>query len=169
MDPANFLQGMTRETTIRRDAEGRWFYDGELLEHPNLTRAFDRWLSRADDGRYCLKNDINWAYITLEGAPLFVRNVHAVGGRPMLALSNDTSVPLALETLRSGPEGALYCDVPGDVASTKAGTLVARFDRHAASQLEPWLGEDGTGVYIEVQGQRVRPAVVSDPLKQEKS
>lgn len=160
MDPANFLQGMTRETSIRRDAEGRWFYDGEPLEHPNLTRAFDRWVSRAEDGRYCLKNDINWAYIALEGAPLFVRNVHDVGGRPMLALSNDTSVPLALETLRSGPEGALYCDVK----SGEAGLLVARFERHAASQLEPWLGEDGAGVYIEVQGQRVRPAVVSDPL-----
>jgi hypothetical protein len=164
MDPANFLQGMTRETTIRRDAEGRWFYDGEPLEHPNLTRAFDRWVSRAEDGRYCLKNDINWAYIALEGAPLFVRNVHAAAGRPMLALSNDTSVPLALETLRSGPEGALYCNVPAG----EAGTLVARFERHAASQLEPWLGEDGAGVYLEVAGQRVRPAVVSDPLVTER-
>jgi len=158
MDPASFLQGMTRETSIRRDAEGTWFFDGEPLDHPNLTRAFDRWIERAEDGRYCLKNDINWAYFTLEGAPYFVERVRAdAQNAPVLELSNGAEAPLAVDTLRTGPEGALYCDVPGG--------MVAKFRRHAMTQLEPWLSEDDKGAYLELQGKRVRPEVASDPLR----
>ncbi len=157
MDPAQFLEGRSRETTIRRDALGRWFHDGEPLEHEGLTRAFDRWVELADDGRYCLKNDINWAYITLEGPPYFVRSLQIEpNGEVLLALSNDTQERLRPETLRAGADGALYCDV---------GTgLTARFDRHAAAQLEPLLGEDELGIYVNVAGQHARPRVVADPL-----
>lgn len=152
------LQGFSRETTIRRDAQGRWFHDDQPLEHEGLTRAFDRWIERAEDGRYCLKNDINWAYVTLEGPPYFVRSVAiGPGGQVELALSNDRREPLRPQTLRLGEDGALYCDV-GD------GTLPARFDRHATSQLEALIGEDERGVFVEVAGARVRPQVVSDPL-----
>jgi hypothetical protein len=160
MEPSAFLKGMTRETTIRRDADGVWYYDGEPLDHPNLTRAFDRWIERApdDDGRYCLKNDINWAYFTLEGAPYFVERVQqGADGQPVIQLSNDQELPLPVESLRLGPEGALYCDVPGG--------MVAKFRRHAMAQLEPWLAEDDSGAYLELKGERVRPEVVSDPLQ----
>jgi hypothetical protein len=157
MEPGQLLEGRSRETTIVRDAQGRWFHDGQPLEHPNLTRAFDRWIERAEDGRYCLKNDINWAYFTLQGPPFFVRSVQIDDGRVTLLLSNDKHEPLRQETLRTGVDGALYCDV-GD------GSMVARFDRHAAAQLETVLGEDEQGVYLELAGQRVRPKVASDPL-----
>jgi len=158
MDPGQLLQGLSRETTIRRDAQGRWFHDGQALEHVGLTRAFDRWVERAADGRYCLKNDINWAYITLEGAPYFVRSLQiSPAGQVTLVLSNDAAEPLRPETLRIGEDGAIYCDV-GE------GRLPARFDRHAATQLEPLVGEDERGVYVEVAGHRVRPSVVHDPL-----
>jgi hypothetical protein len=157
-DPNQLLQGRTRETSIARDGQGRWFQDGLPLEHPNLTRAFDRWVARADDGRYCLKNDINWAYFKLEGPPFFVRAASIGADGVTLLLSNDERERLRPETLRSGPDGALYCDV-GD------GTLVARFDRNAAAQLEALIDEDAQGVYLDIAGQRVRPAVVSDPLQ----
>ena len=158
MDPAQFLTGRTRETNIRRDALGRWFADGEPLEHPNLTRAFDRWLDRAEDGRYCLRNDINWAYVTIEGPPLFVRSLHIEPvGTVTLTLSDDRTEPLKPETLRQGPDGALYCD-------TRDGTWTARFERHAAQQLEPVLREDDQGVYLWLANQRIRPRSVSDPL-----
>jgi uncharacterized protein len=158
MDPGQLLSGFSRETSIRRDDQGRWFHEGQPLEHPSLTRAFDRWIERAEDGRYCLKNDINWAYITLEGPPFFVRAVHiGPAGQVELALSNDAREPLRPETLRMGEDGALYCDVGADA-------LPARFDRHAASQLEPLIGEDPRGVFVEIGGHRVRPQVVADPL-----
>ena len=33
MDPAQFLQGRTRETEIRRDARGRWFNGEDRIDH----------------------------------------------------------------------------------------------------------------------------------------
>lgn len=160
MDPSSFLQGRTRETTIRRDAEGRWFYDGEPLEHPNLTHAFDCWIARAEDGRYCLKNDINWAYFTLEGPPYFVRKarVDETSGQVMLTLSDDRVLPLDARTLREDERGALYCEA-GD-------GMVAGFSRHAMQQLEDLLREDEQGVYLALGQERVRPPRVRDPLAQ---
>ena len=158
MDPSQFLTGATRETTIRRDALGRWSQDGQPLDHPNLIRAFERWIERAEDGRYCLRNDINWAYITIEGPPLFVRTVQLdPSGSILLQLSDDRIEPLNTATLRQGPDGALYCDARG-------GTMPARFDRHAMQQLEPALKEDAGGVYLALGTQQVRPRVVADPL-----
>jgi hypothetical protein len=159
MEPQQFLTGRTRETTIRRDAQGRWFSDGEPLEHANLTRAFDRWLERAEDGRWCLKNDINWAYVAIEGPPLFVRTVRTdePAGALQLTFSDDRSEVLKTETLRQGPDGALYCDA-------RDGSWVARFERHAMQQLEGLLREDDQGVYLSLGNQRIRPRTVSDPL-----
>lgn len=159
IDPALALRGFSRETTLFRDGEGRWFHDGQPLEHSNLVRAFDRWIERAPDGRYCVKNDINWAYITLEGPPFFVRSVTLdAQGQPVLLLSNDRREPLRADSLRIGPDGALYCDVG-------AGDMSARFERHAAMQLEPLIAEDEQGIYVRLDGRRVRPPRVDDPLQ----
>ena len=152
--------GLSRETTIRRTADGKWFQDGEAIDNQKLARAFDRWIELADDGRYCLKNDINWAYFTLEGAPFFVRAVVLPeGSSPApaeLLLSNDKRVALALSTLREGPDGALYCDAyPG---------MPARFDTHAAVQLGALLQEDAAGPYFQQGDERVHPPRVQDPL-----
>jgi hypothetical protein len=157
MDPSQFITGRSRETNLRRDALGRWFDGPDLLEHPKLVRAFDSWLDRAEDGRYCLRNDINWAYVTLEGPPLFVRAVVCEPHRLLLRLSDGREEVLRPETLRQGPEGALYCDA-------RDGRLVARFDRHAMQQLESLLQEDEQGVYLLLGNERIRPQVVSDPL-----
>lgn len=156
MDPSEFLQGRTRETSIYRDAEGRWFQDGEPLEHENLVRSFEGWIERAEDGRYCLKNDINWAYFTLEGAPYFVRRARVEADGVVMELSGGLSEVLDATTLRQGPDGALYCSVRGDLA--------ARFDRHVLTQLEDHVGEDDEGPFLSLNGRKVRPRVVADPL-----
>lgn len=148
--------GLSRETSIERTADGRWFHEGEPIENPKLARAFDRWVTRAEDGRWCLKNEINWAYFKLEGAPYFVRAVRVEGGRAQLLLSTDRWVELDPRSLREGPDNVLYCDVaPGDVA---------RFESHAAVQLGDLLEEDAEGPYFRVGDQRVRPPRVQDPL-----
>ena len=139
-----------------RTADGRWFHDGEPLDNPKLSRAFDRWVTRAEDGRYCLKNDINWAYFKLEGAPFFVRSAQVNDGRAELLLSNDELVTLDPRSLREGPDTALYCDVyPGQTA---------RFDSHAAVQLGELLEEDEQGPFFHVGNERVRPPRVANPL-----
>ena len=157
LDPASVLKGRTRETKIRRDAAGLWFNGEDKITHLLVSRAFDRWLVPAPDGsgRWCLSNDINWAYIELEGPPRFVRSV-SLGDPVTLTLSDGAEVPLDIETLRHGPDDALYCDVPGG--------MVARFDRAAAVSLADLLGEDEQGVFLEVGSSIVRPPHVQNPL-----
>lgn len=161
MDPSSMIAGRTRETKIRRDARGRWFDGSDPIEHPLLTQAFDAWIDRADDGRYCLRNDINWAYVTIEGAPVFVRSLELergpAGARAWLQLSDGRREPLDPSTLREDREGALHCQVRG-------GALAARFDAHAAMQLEPVIHEDAEGTYLALEGRKVRPPMVDDPL-----
>ena len=159
MEPTEFLKGRTRESTIRRDALGRWFHDGEPIEHPLITRAFDRWVSRADDGRYCLKNEVDWAYVAIEGPPLFVRSLRVEAlGRIYLRLSDEQEQELDPSTLRQDQDGALYCDA-------RRGTMAARFDRHAMARLQELIEEDEKGVYLKLGENRVRPPLVADPLR----
>jgi hypothetical protein len=148
--------GLSRETSIVRTADGRWFHDGEPMENPKLCHAFDGWITRAEDGRFCLKNEINWAYFQLEGAPYFVRSVTIVGEGAELSLSGGARVSLDFRTLREGPDGALYCTAfPG---------LAARLDSFAAVQLGELLHEDEDGPYFRVAGAQVRPPRVAQPL-----
>lgn len=157
MDPNDLLAGRTRETRIRRDAKGRWWNGEERVDHPNLVRSFDGWIERAEDGRLCLANDINWAYVEVEGPPYFVRSVRLEGDDALLTLSGDRNERLDPATLRIGPEGALYCDVLG-------GTLAARFDNHAALQLGERLIAEASGEAFSLGGGLHRPPTVEDPL-----
>jgi len=157
MDPAQFLQGRTRETEIRRDARGRWFDGQDPIEHPNLTRSFDSWVDRAEDGRFCLSNSINWAYVEIEGPAYFVKDVEMAADGVSLLLSGDLREQLDPASLRQGPEGALWCVV-------REGRCPARFDNHAVSKMSDSIGEDEDGVYVLIGGEKVRPPEIGDPL-----
>jgi hypothetical protein len=157
MDPAQFLQGRTRETEIRRDASGRWYNGKDRISHPGLTRSFDGWVDRAEDGRFCLSNSINWAYVEIEGPAYFVKDVETSEMGVDLLLSGDLRERLDPTSLRQGPEGALWCAV-------REGRCPARFDNHAMSKLSGQVGEDGDGVYLLIGGERVRPPEHRDPL-----
>ena len=150
-------RGYTRETAIRRDRRGRWFKGEERSEHPGVARSFDGWIERAADGRWCLRNDINWAYVAIEGPPYFVRGVRlAPDALPVLLLSGDHEEPLDPETLRMDAADALWCDVRGG--------LPARFDPHAQQGLAELVDEDEQGVVLRLAGAAVRPPRVDDPM-----
>jgi hypothetical protein len=157
MDPGDFLRGRTRETDIRRDARGRWFKGEDRIDHPNLTRAFDGWIDRAEDGRFCLSNSINWAYVEIEGPAYFVKDVELTNEGIDLVLSGDLREPLEAASLRQDPEGALWCAV-------RQGRCPARFDNHAVSKLSERIGEDDAGVYVLVGSEKVHPPEMDDPL-----
>ena len=157
MDPGQFLQGRTRETHIRRDAGGRWFNGEDPITHPQLTRSFDSWIDRAEDGRFCLSNAINWAYVTIEGPAYFVKDVVPSSQGIELLLSGDRREPLDPGSLRQGPEGALWCTV-------REGRCPARFDTHAVVKMSEWIREDDEGVYVLLAGRKVRPPDEPDPL-----
>lgn len=149
-------RGFTRETAIRRDAQGRWWVGDEPIDHPNVAKSFDGWIERAPDGRFCLANDINWAFVTIEGPPYFVRAIELAGDDVTLVLSGGLRERLDPSTLRLGPDDGLYCDVRG-------GRVPARFDDHATHQLASRLDADDEGPYFRL-GATYRPPVVDDPM-----
>lgn len=148
----------SREAGIRRDARGRWYHQGVPIETAAIERAFDRWIDRAEDGRLILKNEINWVYCEVEGAPIFVRRSALVGERLRLSLSDDREEWLRPETLRQGPDGRLYCQV-------REGRLAAAFEREAMPAFETRLEEDDGGVVLRLEGAAFRPPVVAAPLE----
>jgi hypothetical protein len=124
----------TRESTIRVDAQGTFWHDGQRVTHPGLAEAFARWLDIDDEtGRYVVKNAVNWVFVTVEDAPLIVRSVD---DELVLALSDGSREPLDRATLRVDADDVPYCDVRG-------GRLPARFAPQAAFALFERIGAEG--------------------------
>ncbi|HJZ87061.1 MAG TPA: DUF1285 domain-containing protein [Polyangia bacterium] len=134
----------TRESKIRIDRDGHFWHEGARVEHPGLARAFARWIALdSETGRYILKNDVDWCFVTVDDAPLVVR---ALDAEMRLHLSDDETEPLDPKTLRIDENDVPYCDVRG-------GTLPARFSRAGAfALLERARPAPSGGVLIALPG-----------------
>jgi hypothetical protein len=145
-------EGRSRESTIRLDGEGRFFHDGELVEHPKLAAAMHRWIRRhPDDGRWILSNGYDWTYFTVEDVPYFVLGLRVEPARVVLQLSDGTEEDWAPEESWVGAGDALYTRVKRD---GPAGACQARFSRHAQAQLAPVLVEVDGEPAAEIDGAR---------------
>jgi hypothetical protein len=135
-------EGRSRESTIRLDAQGRFWHDGAVVEHAGLAAALSGWISRhPDDGRYILTNGYDWTYFTVDDAPYTVRSLRLEPERIVLLLSDGTEEPWDPESTREGGEGtggALYATVK---RGARGGPYEAKFTPHAQSSLEPVLVE----------------------------
>lgn len=148
--PASFP--FSPESSLRVDKEGAFWHEGQRFEHAALAEAFARWVSvDPETGRYILKNDISWCYLTVEDAPLVVRGVsEGAGGDLYLTLSDGTTEVLDLATLRVDEDDVPYCDV-------RRGLLPARFLRSAAFALLDRARASGPGSYVLSVGGRDVP------------
>jgi hypothetical protein len=136
-------EGRSRESTIRLDAEGRFWHEGAPVEHAGLAAALHGWIARhPGDGRYILTNGYDWTYFTVDDAPYVVRLVRVEPGRVVLALSDGTEEAWQPEASRIGESGALYATVKRGAAG---GPYEAKFTRHAQSSLGPLLEDGGAG------------------------
>lgn len=128
--------GTSRESTIVLDREGRFWHDGERVDHPALEQALRSWIARhPDDGRHILTNGYDWCYFRVEDAA-FVVDALRVGddGSVTAKLFDGTEEPLDPDSLTIGDRGAVY-------ARVKGGRFDARFSRHAQTQLADILVE----------------------------
>jgi hypothetical protein len=146
-------EGRSRESTIRLDADGRFWHDGRPVEHARLAAGLHAWIGRhPDDGRYVLNNGYDWSYFTVDDAPFQVRAVRAEPERVVLLLSDGSEEAWAPEGTRVGEDGALYAAVKAQV---KGGPFEARFSRHAQTSLAAMLVEDASspsGVAVPIHG-----------------
>jgi uncharacterized protein len=132
-------EGRSRESTIRLDAEGRFWHEGNLVEHAKLAQAMHGWVSRhPDDGRYILTNGYDWTYFTVDDAPYFVRSVRIEPDAVVLELSDGSEEPWDPAATRIGPNEALYARVK---AGSGRAPFEAKFTRFAQAQLGPVLDE----------------------------
>ncbi len=146
-------EGRSRESTIRLDAEGRFWHEGRPVEHAGLSAGLHSWIGRhPDDGRYVLNNGYDWSYFTVEDAPFQVRSLRQEPRRVILGLSDGTEEPWHPEATRVGEDGAIYASVK---AQAKGGPFEARFSRHAQTSLAPLLVEDASspsGFAVRIDG-----------------
>jgi Protein of unknown function (DUF1285) len=141
----------SRESRIRIDADGHLWHDGERVEHPRLARALASWVDFDDEAqRYVLRNSLDWCWITVDLAPLTVRNVRFSGDDPEVELSDDSREALRLDTVRATLDGEVWAYVRG-------GTLLARFDRSAAFALLDRVVQSDDGALSFAFGARTVP------------
>jgi len=140
----------TRESSIRLDTEGRFFHDGEMVEHPGLSHAMHGWITRhPNDARYVLENGWDWCYLTVDDTPFVVRSAHLEGAALDVTLSDGSTEKLAPHALRVAQDGTLRCEVK---ASAKGGPYPARFDRHALVALGEKLTERDGRYFLTLPG-----------------
>jgi uncharacterized protein len=119
--------GLSRETRIRIDREGRFFHEDDLIVHEALWHSLASWVDvDPESGRYILKNNINWAFVTVDDTPLVVKRYFPDDAHVLV--TDGTSEPLDLATLTLDASDVPYCRVRG-------GKLPARFSRQAAYSL----------------------------------
>ena len=132
-------EGRSRESTIRLDAEGRFWHEGALVTHPGLGAALHGWIRRhPDDGRFILTNGYDWTYFAVDDAPFVVRSIRIEPERVILVLSDATEEPWDPLRGRIGDGGAVYAQVKH---ASPGGPYEAKFTRHAQASLEPILVE----------------------------
>jgi hypothetical protein len=142
-------EGRSRESTIRLDAQGRFWHDARLVEHAGLVTALHTWISRhPDDGRYILTNGYDWTYFAVDDAPYSVRAIRIEPERIVLALSDGTAEPWDPGMGRVGIDDALYTLVKGPAPG---GPYDAKFTRHAQISLGPSL-VDGEPLSVRIGG-----------------
>ena len=142
----------TRESSIRIDDEGRFWHDGQLVEHPKLATAMATWISRhPNDGRYILENGYDWCWITVDDAPLSVRSARIDGDAMVATLSDGTDERIDPSTLMVDDGGNVRCKVHHD---KNYGPYDAKFDRHALQALGERLREENGGFVLALDGGR---------------
>jgi hypothetical protein len=141
---------LSRETKIVIDREGRFWNEGSQIVHDALVKSLAGWVDvDPESGRYILKNSVNWAFVTVEDAPLIVRAYDP--GEGTIVTSDGAVEALDVASLRLDEDDVPYCDVRG-------GKLPARFGRTAAYALLERAKVEDDGKRVEVLG-RVVPRV----------
>ena len=135
---------------IRFGKDGRWYADREPITNERIASLFSRHVTRGDDGAFWLIVGDERARIEVEDTPFVVVRVDGDPDRGFrLGLNDETSEPLAADSLRIGEDDVLYCDV-------KDGRYRARFLRPAQVELLSHALAAGDGFALPVGSGRVK-------------
>jgi len=150
MPGAGFYSIHTDELKFASD--GRWYADGEPIEHARLANLFSRHLRRKPSGGYEIWIDAQYhADVRVEDTMFVVVGVDLADDTgATIQLNDGSSEPLAAETLETGADDVLYCRV-------KCASERARFLRSAYNHLAPHIeGIDAESFALRI-GSRLYP------------
>lgn len=140
--PARFLLG----GLLTLKADGRWFFQGEWIEHAGVCQFLQRQMRRTAEGTYWVINGPQRVTVEIEDAPFVVREVYEQDGALWGRISDGSRESLRLESLQAAQDTALYLDVKfGEAGAHEGEGHRARFSREATAQISTWLGEDPAG------------------------
>jgi uncharacterized protein len=124
------LELLRARSGLAIDAEGHFLHRGEPITHARTLEVLWRSLSRREDGGYEVAIGRERARVEVRDAPYAVRGLSgAVGGPPVLHLSDGSTEPLDPATLALGADGVLRCAVKGGHRArfTRAGQVALGF------------------------------------------
>jgi hypothetical protein len=135
------------------DKEGHWFHKGAEMIHREFIRLFYQHMELDAQDRYVINWEGQRCRVDVEDTAFVVRRVSFKDRSPaqnapyILHLSDDTSEPLAPDTLFVGEGNVLYCKV-------KNRSFPARFNRAAYYQLAKHIEQEGDIYYLPLNGRK---------------
>jgi hypothetical protein len=110
------VQETAQQYVIRIDRDGRWFYNGRQIIHPNVLKVFNDGLFLGEDNNHYLSVEDDIARIEVEDTPFVVRKIRPIEEAGTLSgfligLSDETEETLDLETLEINRKNIPYCRV----------------------------------------------------------
>ena len=143
-----------REDQITIDAQGRWWYEGSEIIHPEVLALFRSSLRETEDGAFEIDYRGRQAPVVVEKTPFFIREIKAVeeSGKLLaitLMLDDGSDEELIPESLRLDEDGVLMTKV-------KKGLFSARCLPKAHFRLAALLDEDENGFFLSLGGRIFR-------------
>jgi hypothetical protein len=133
--------------------DGRWYADEEVVENERIARLFSQHVQSDGEGGWVIDIGIDRQPVTVEDTPLVVTAIEGDTETGFRVTTNDgVAGPLDPQTLRTGVDNVLYCDVERG----ERGVMTSRFMRGPYYELAQFVTEiDGVPV-LEIAGKRHR-------------
>lgn len=144
----HLLQRLREQSGLRLDAHGRFWLRDEPIEHARTVEVLHRGLHRAPDGRWATRIGAEWAFLQVDDAAFFAREVAVEEGGLRCTLQTGARELCDPGTLACGEGDALYLRLPGGER--------ARLTRAAQLSLAGLLREHGDGFALALGG-RLQP------------
>jgi len=150
MDPA-IVDRLRRGFPLRMDAAGRFWFEGDALEHPRVVAYFRAHIDATPAGEPIIWVDGKYVHFTCDDAPFRVAHVSLVGAALQLSLDDDRVVPLDPSAVVDEGAAGILTHVPSQHSGS---AIPARFTNHAAVDLSRWLDSDGDHTWIKIGTRR---------------
>ena len=146
------LERLRRSVSIRIDATGRTWIDGEAVTHPRIEQAIRDGTDVTESGEHRMMLGNQWCYLQVDDCPVRVTGVSiGAGDVATLRLDDGREVELDPSTVVEDAGRGLRCAVPSRHSPRQ---LAARFTNVAQMDLAPHIDDSSGPPALHLQGKR---------------